>query len=35
MYGEPIGERTEADGGRHESFVLTPLTRLQTFVGVT
>ena len=35
MYGEPIGERTEADGGRHESFVLTPLTRLQTVVGVT
>jgi len=34
MYGELIVERTEADGGRHESFVLTPLTRLQAFVGV-
>ena len=32
--GLSIGKRTEADGGRPESFVLTPLTRLQAFVGV-
>jgi len=32
--GELIGERTDADSGRTESFVLTPLTRQQAFVGV-
>jgi len=34
LNGGPICQRTKADGGRHESFVLTALTRLQAFVGV-